>query len=84
VQNLRAPNNRASCTEQGFDESDWDAPGSDRLVDAMVAHGTASELTRRLAELRDAGADHVAVIPLGGGGSTEEPSALDALAPRDR
>ncbi|MDQ3879802.1 MAG: LLM class flavin-dependent oxidoreductase, partial [Chloroflexota bacterium] len=33
---LRTPNYHGSWTEQGFDEGDWERPGSDRLVDAMV------------------------------------------------
>jgi alkanesulfonate monooxygenase SsuD/methylene tetrahydromethanopterin reductase-like flavin-dependent oxidoreductase (luciferase family) len=36
-------------------------PGSDRLVDAVVAHGTADEIAARLKQHLDAGADHVPV-----------------------
>ncbi|MGH9269028.1 MAG: LLM class flavin-dependent oxidoreductase, partial [Acidimicrobiales bacterium] len=34
---LRTPNYQAAWAEQGFDETDWTRPGSERLVDAMVA-----------------------------------------------
>jgi probable F420-dependent oxidoreductase len=48
----------------GFDDSDFEAGGSDRLMDAMVAQGSpeviASEVHRHL----DAGADHVPLHPI--------------------
>ena len=77
---LRTPTYRASWELQGFEPMDWEAPGSDRLVDAMVAIGSASDARRRIAELHDAGADHVALIPLSADGSTERLSTLEALA----
>lgn len=79
---LRTPNYQASWTEQGFGEEDWTKPGSDQLVDTMVAWGDVEALERRLREMLDAGADHVALIPLAPGGTSEEhlPS-LEALAP---
>lgn len=77
---LRTPNYQASWTEQGFAEGDWEKPGSDRLVDAMVAWGAPAALAARLRALHDAGADHVAIIPLGPDGTTEELSTLEALA----
>ncbi len=45
----------------GFTDSDVAKPGSDRLVDAVVAHGTVDEVAVRLRAHRDAGADHVPV-----------------------
>ena len=77
---LRTPAYRACWSEQGFDEADWDKPGSDRLVDAMVAQGDAETLHARIAELVAAGADHVAVIPLAPDGTTEHLPVLEALA----
>ncbi|MGV0802765.1 LLM class F420-dependent oxidoreductase, partial [Mycolicibacterium elephantis] len=41
-------------------------PGSDRFIDAVVAHGTPDDIARRLTEHLDAGADHVAIQVLGG------------------
>ena len=77
---LRTPAYQASWSQQGFAEADWEKPGSDRLVDAMVARGDVDALRVRLAELVAAGADHVAVIPLGPDGTTEHLSTLEALA----
>jgi len=45
----------------GFDDREVAKPGSDRLVDAVVAHGTADQIAARLTEHLDAGADHVPV-----------------------
>jgi probable F420-dependent oxidoreductase len=77
---LRTPAYQASWELQGFEAADWDKPGSDRLVDAMVAWGDAEALHERIAQLVTAGADHVAVIPLGPDGSTEHLPVLEALA----
>jgi probable F420-dependent oxidoreductase len=77
---LRTPAYQASWSLQGFAEADWEKPGSDRLVDAMVARGDVEALRARLAELVVAGADHVAVIPLGPDGTTEHLPTLEALA----
>jgi probable F420-dependent oxidoreductase len=80
---LRTPNYQASWAAQGFDESDWAQPGSDRLVDAMVAWGPVPEILARLRAMQDAGADHVALIPLAPDGGTEEHiPTLEALAAR--
>jgi probable F420-dependent oxidoreductase len=45
----------------GFTDSDVAKPGSDRLVDAVVAYGTVDAIAARLKEHLDAGADHVPV-----------------------
>lgn len=50
----------------GFTDDDIAKPGSDRLIDAVVAHGTPDDIAARLAEHLDAGADHVAIQVLGG------------------
>ena len=78
---LRTPAYRASWELQGFDEADWEAPGSDRLVDAMVAVGPVTSARARIAELHEAGADHVAIIPIAPDGVTEHLPTLEALAP---
>lgn len=77
---LRTPTYQASWLAQGFGEADWAKPGSDALVDGMVAWGDAETLQARIADLVAAGADHVAVIPLGPDGSTENIDVLEALA----
>ena len=40
----------------------YSLPGSDKLIDAVVAHGTADEIAARLAQHVEAGADHVLVM----------------------
>jgi probable F420-dependent oxidoreductase len=45
----------------GFNDSDVARPGSDRLIDALVAYGTAEKIAQQLTEHLDAGADHVAI-----------------------
>lgn len=50
----------------GFTEDDIAKPGSDRLIDAVVAHGDATAIAARLHQHLEAGADHVAIQVLGG------------------
>ena len=50
----------------GFSEDDVHKPGSDRLIDAVVAYGTPDAVAQRLNEHLEAGADHVAIQVLGG------------------
>jgi probable F420-dependent oxidoreductase len=50
----------------GFTEADVRKPGSDRLIDAVVAYGTPEAIAQRLGEHLDAGADHVSIQVLGG------------------
>ncbi|HEX9635229.1 MAG TPA: LLM class flavin-dependent oxidoreductase [Candidatus Limnocylindria bacterium] len=77
---LRTPAYQAGWTAQGFAAADWEKPGSDALVDAMVAWGDAEGLHGRIGELVAAGADHVALIPLSPHGLTEHLPVLEALA----
>lgn len=49
----------------GFTDEDFADGGSDRLVDAMVLHGSAVEVAAGLKAHLDAGADHVAIQLLG-------------------
>jgi probable F420-dependent oxidoreductase len=50
----------------GFTDKDVAKPGSDRLIDEVVAYGTPDDIARRLNEHLDAGADHVTIQVLGG------------------
>ena len=50
----------------GFTDDDVAKPGSDKLIDAVVAHGSADDIAKRLNEHLDAGADHVTIQVLGG------------------
>ncbi|MGV0806905.1 LLM class F420-dependent oxidoreductase [Mycolicibacterium setense] len=45
----------------GFSDKDITKPGSDDLIDAVIAHGTAPQIARRLHQHLTAGADHVAI-----------------------
>ena len=77
---LRTPNYQASWAEQGFSPEDWQPPVSDRLVDAMVAWGDEAAIGARVHATRDAGADHVALIPIAPSGHTEHLPTLEVLA----
>lgn len=50
----------------GFGAEDVRPPGSDRLIDAVVAYGAPDAVAARLAEHLESGADHVAIQVLGG------------------
>ena len=63
----------------GFTDSDVLKPGSDNLIDAVVAHGTPEQVAARLNEHHQAGADHVAIQVLGGPDG-KLIGALEALA----
>ena len=77
---LRTPTYHASWELQGFTAADWETPGSDRLLDAMVATGSVDDARRRIDGLLAAGADHVAVIPVAPDGTTEHLPTLEAMA----
>ncbi|MGI8998726.1 MAG: LLM class flavin-dependent oxidoreductase [Candidatus Limnocylindria bacterium] len=79
---LRTPTYQASWELQGFDATDWEPPGSDRLADAMVAIGPVEAARERIEAMLAAGADHVAIIPLSPDGTTENASTLKHLAER--
>ncbi|HEX4557996.1 MAG TPA: LLM class F420-dependent oxidoreductase [Mycobacterium sp.] len=50
----------------GFTDEDVAKPGSDKLIDAVVAHGSADDVATRLNQHLEAGADHVTIQVLGG------------------
>ncbi|WP_436534983.1 TIGR03620 family F420-dependent LLM class oxidoreductase [Actinoplanes sp. HUAS TT8] len=62
---LGFPTYRNNLKRLGFTDDDLAGGGSDRIIDALVAHGTAEDIQRRVREHLDAGADHVAVHVLG-------------------
>lgn len=64
----------------GFTRDDVHKPGSDKLIDAVVAHGSPDVIARRLNEHCEAGADHVAIQVLGTSNEEALLSALSALA----
>jgi probable F420-dependent oxidoreductase len=63
----------------GFTEDDIAGAGSDRLIDALVAHGDATTVAALLTEHIDAGADHVCAQVLTEGDADPVP-AMRALA----
>ena len=76
---LRTPTYQASWELQGFVPGDWEMPGSDRLVGAMIATRGPDDARGRIDELIAAGADHVAIIPIAPDGGTEHLPTLEAL-----
>jgi probable F420-dependent oxidoreductase len=61
---LGLPNYRNNLLRLGFDEKDFDAGGSNRLIDALVVWGDAKTIGARVNEHLQAGASHVCVQPL--------------------
>jgi probable F420-dependent oxidoreductase len=59
----------------GFSEEEVTYPGSDRLIDSLVAYGSPEAIAARLKEHLDAGADHVPVQIL-----TKDENLVSALA----
>jgi probable F420-dependent oxidoreductase len=60
------PAYRANLARFGFGDDDVADGGSDRLVDAVVAHGDLTAVAGRIRQHLDAGADHVALHVLTG------------------
>src|SRR5436305_494999 len=54
---FKLPNYVNNWRRYGFTEADVTAPGSDRLVDAIVAWGDETAIAARVQQHRDAGAD---------------------------
>ncbi|MGE0215960.1 TIGR03620 family F420-dependent LLM class oxidoreductase [Mycolicibacterium sp.] len=63
---IQKANYRNNFRRLGFTEADLADGGSDRLVDAVVAHGDAEAITTRLTSFLAAGADHIPVQVFGG------------------
>jgi probable F420-dependent oxidoreductase len=64
---LRASNYRRNLRRLGFADDDIDGGGSDRLIDAVIPHGTPEEIAETVRAHLEAGADHVCVQPVGHG-----------------
>lgn len=58
------PNYRRNVLSLGFDDSDFENGGSDRLVDAIVAWGDIDVIRKRVRAHQAAGADHVCLQAL--------------------
>ena len=64
---LRTSNYTRNLLRFGFTEADIADGGSDRLIDAVIPHGTAGAVAEAVRAHLDAGADHVCLQPLGHG-----------------
>ena len=73
---LQLPNYVNNLRSLGFTDEDVSGAGSDRLVDAIVAHGDVGDIAKRIQQHRHGGADHVLLQPLG--------SLQDAVAQLER
>nr|WP_202886535.1 LLM class F420-dependent oxidoreductase [Kribbella sandramycini] len=62
---LQLDNYVANLKRLGFTDDDIADGGSDRLIDALVLHGSAVEIAEGLRAHLEAGADHVAIQQLG-------------------
>jgi len=79
---LALPNYRNNLKWLGFEETDFEDGGSDRLIDALVAWGDEDSIRERIRAHFDAGADHVCIQPLRPDGEMgPDLRALEVLAP---
>jgi probable F420-dependent oxidoreductase len=62
---LGLSNYTANLLRFGYTEDDIGSGGSDRLIDAVIPHGSAEKVAEVVRAHLDAGADHVCVQPLG-------------------
>jgi probable F420-dependent oxidoreductase len=72
---------RNDLKKRGFVDADFEAGGTDRLIDAVVAWGDVDAVRSRVQEHLDAGADHVAVQVLPPQGATAPLEQWRELAP---
>jgi probable F420-dependent oxidoreductase len=78
---LALPNYVRNLRRLGFTDDDLHGHASDRLVDALVAHGDEEAIAARVRAHHDAGADHVCIYVFGGGDEALPLDAWRRLAP---
>lgn len=79
---LNLPNYLNSLKWLGFDDADFQAGGSDRLIDRIIAWGDEKAIQKRIQEHHDAGADHVCIQALRPDGEMgPDERILEVLAP---
>jgi probable F420-dependent oxidoreductase len=78
---LALPNYVHNLRRLGFGDEDFTGGGSDRLVDALVAHGDEQAIAARVRAHHDAGADHVCIYVFGDGDEALPLEAWRRLAP---
>jgi probable F420-dependent oxidoreductase len=64
---LALTNYASNLVRLGYTEADIADGGSDRLIDAVIPHGSAEQVAEAVHEHLDAGADHVCLQPVGHG-----------------
>ena len=69
---LRMTNYTSNLLRLGFDEGELADGGSDRLVDAVIPHGSAEAIAESVHAHVEAGADHVCLQPVGHGSEQVE------------
>ena len=78
---LPLPNYYKNWFRLGFDQSDLENGGSDRLMDAMVIWGSSEEIDEKLNGYFENGADQVVIQPIRPDGQPgPDWAALEALA----
>ena len=79
---LGLQNYRNNLLTLGFEESDFEDGGSDRLMDAMVAWGDETAIMKRVEDHWNNGADHVCIQALRKDGELGfDLPTIEALAP---
>jgi hypothetical protein len=79
---MSAPPYRQHFHDLGFTDDDMKGGGSDWLLDTIIAWGDERALRTRITAHREAGADHVYVVPLSAdGGRLPDMRVLEAIAP---
>ena len=79
----RLPNYKNNLTNLGWSDAEFENGCSDRLVDSIVAWGSADKIRERIEAHWKAGATHVCILPLRADGSPLPcEKAAEALAPR--
>jgi probable F420-dependent oxidoreductase len=71
---LKLANYTSNLRRYGYTEADIDGGGSDRLIDALVLHGSPDIIATGLRSHLDAGADHVAIQALTANGNDPIPA----------
>jgi probable F420-dependent oxidoreductase len=73
------PNYLNNLRNHGLDDEDLSHPGSDKLIDSVIAWGDDKAIAARLDEYRSAGADHIAIQVLTGAGTADPTFPIDQL-----
>jgi probable F420-dependent oxidoreductase len=71
---LKLRNYTSNLRRYGYTDDDMSEGGSDRLIDALVLHGTTDEIAAGLHAHHDAGANHVAIQVLTANGDDPMPA----------